>query len=68
VLGVVLEVVEGSKISINVSFIEVHLFSRRHLRILRTMHVEANVSLCIMCIVRVLPLVNLRTVIFDPSI
>jgi hypothetical protein len=68
VLGVGIEVVEGKKRSINASFIEVHFFSHRQSRILHIVHIEACVSLCIMCTVRVLPLVNLRTLIFDPSI
>lgn len=67
-LGVGLEVVEGPTRSINVSFIEVCGFSRRHSHILHTMHVEAYVSLHIMHTVCALPLVNLCTLIFDPSI
>jgi hypothetical protein len=64
VLGVRLEVVEGSTRSINVSFIEVHNFSHRQLYILCTVCDEACVSLCIMRIVHALPLVNLCTLIF----
>jgi hypothetical protein len=64
-LGVRLEVVEGPTRSINALFIEVHGFCRRQSRILRTVRAKACVSLRIM---RVLPLVNLRTLIFDPSI
>jgi hypothetical protein len=67
-LGVGLEVVEGPTRSINVSFIEVHDFSRRQSCILRIVHAEGCVSLRIMRTVHVLPLVNLRTLIFDPSI
>jgi hypothetical protein len=68
VLGVGLEVVEGPTRSINAPFIEVHNFSRRQSRILCTVHVEAYVRLRIMHTVRVLPLVNLHTLIFDPII
>jgi hypothetical protein len=68
VLGGRLEVVEGLTRSINALFIEVHNFSRIQLRILRTVRAEACVSLRIMHTVHALPLVNLCTLIFDPSI
>jgi hypothetical protein len=67
-LGVRLEVDERFTRFINVSSIEVRDFSRRQSRILRIVCPEGCVSLCIMCTVRALPLVNLRTLIFEPSI
>jgi hypothetical protein len=68
VLGVGLEVVERPTRFINVSFIEVHGFSHRQSCILRTVHAEGCVSLRILRTVHVLPLVNLCTLIFEPSI
>jgi hypothetical protein len=67
VLGVRLEVVEGPTRSINVSFIEVHGFSRRQSCICAQC-VLRPVLACALCALCVLPLVNLRTLIFDPSI
>jgi hypothetical protein len=63
VLGVSPELLEGSKRSINVSFIEVHEFFHTQLRIFPT---EGCVGPCILRIVRVLPLVNLCISNFDP--
>jgi hypothetical protein len=67
-LGVGLEVVEGMKRSINVSLIEVHDFSHRQSCILRIVRIEVCVSLCIVHNVCMLPLVTLRTFVFDPII
>jgi hypothetical protein len=43
-------------------------FSRRELRILRTVHVEGCVSLRILHTMYVFPLVNLCNLIFEPSV
>jgi hypothetical protein len=67
-LGVKIEVVEGPTIFINASFMEVCGFSRRQSSILRTVRTEGCVSICILHVVRALPLVDLRTLIFGPSI
>jgi hypothetical protein len=67
-LGVRLEVVEGPTRSINVSFIEVCGFSRRQSCILCIVHAEGCVGLRMLRTVCALPLVNLRTLIFDPII
>jgi hypothetical protein len=67
-LGVELEVVERLTRFINVSFIKVCDFSRRQSCILRIVHPEGCVSLRIMCTMHALPLVNLRTLIFETSI
>jgi hypothetical protein len=68
VLGVGLEVVERMARSINATFREVHNFSRRQSCILRTVTTEGCVSLRIVHTVPTLPLVNLQTLIFEPSI
>ena len=62
------EVVEGPTRSINVSFIEVRGFSRTQSCILRIVHIESCVVSHILRIVRMLPLVNLCTMIFYPII
>jgi hypothetical protein len=64
VLGVGPEVVEGPTRSINVSFIEVCGFSRTQSRILCIVHTEGCVGPRMLCAMRVLLLVNLRTLIF----
>jgi hypothetical protein len=66
-LGVRLDVVERSKIFINALFIEVRRFSRRQSCILHTVHTKGCVSLCIVRTMCALPLVNLCTLFFEPS-
>jgi hypothetical protein len=63
-LGVGPEVVEGPTRSINASFIEVCEFSPTESLILCIVHVEAYAGLCTLF---TLPLVILRTLMFDPN-
>jgi hypothetical protein len=58
-------VVERPKRFINALFMEVHGFSRKHSRIL---HIVCAEAYFILRIVHMLPLLNLCTFIFEPSI
>ena len=60
--------VEGATRSINVSFIEVHGFSRRQSCILCIVCIEGCVGPCILCTVCTLPSVKMHTLIFEPSV